>query len=120
MAALLAALTAAANECQAATQSVSDEHASHGLAVAETLRAIFLLRLAPAQPSPAPLAVLPVELVSVILSHRDTPDISLPIGLARRAHFTSAATAAARNLGGGGGIAAPHKGALPRHRLFPS
>ena len=74
--ALLAALTAVANECQAAAQSFSDEHAIHGLAVAEELRAIFLLRLAPAQPSPTPLAVLPVELVSVILSHLDTPDLS--------------------------------------------
>ena len=76
MAALLAALTAVANECQAAAQSFSDEHAVHGLAVAEKLRAIFLPRLAPAQPSPAPLAVLPIELVSVILSHLDTPQLS--------------------------------------------
>ena len=78
MSAFLEVLTAMVRECQAAATRFSDEHAAQGLAVADEMRTLFLPH--PASTSSvqaaARLLQLPTELVSVILSHLDTPDIS--------------------------------------------
>jgi hypothetical protein len=75
--AALAALRAAARECQLAAPSFTDEQAAQGLAVADELRARFL------PPDPAVVAQaasqllqLPAELMSVIMSRLDTRDLA--------------------------------------------
>jgi hypothetical protein len=76
--AALATLIDAARECKAAATSFSGEHAAQVLAVADELRAVFLPRPASASSAQAAaqLLQLPAELVSDILSHLDTPDMS--------------------------------------------
>jgi len=74
-AAALAALRAAAHECQLAAPSFSDEQAAHGLAITDELRAHFLLPATSAQAA-SPLLQLPAELMAVILSRLDTRDLA--------------------------------------------
>jgi len=70
-AAALAALLAAARECQLAAPSFSDEQAAQGLAITAELCAHFLPPAASAQAASA-LLQLPAELLAVILSGLDT------------------------------------------------
>ena len=71
----LAALRAAAHECQLAAPSFTDEQAAQGLAITDELRAVFL---PPASSQPASrLLQLPAELLSIILSRLDTRDLAL-------------------------------------------
>jgi len=83
--ATVAALRALASECQATAtaMSYSDAEASHGLALANELRAFFLARLAssaastPVCPAAATLLqILPPELLAVILSTLDTRSLT--------------------------------------------
>jgi len=73
--AALAALRAAARECQLAAPSFSDEQASQGLAITAELCAHFLPPAASAQAASA-LLQLPAELLTVILSRLDTCDLA--------------------------------------------
>jgi len=75
-AAALAALRAAARECQLAAPSFSVEQAAQGLAVTDVLRAHFLgLTQTPTQAA-SRLLQLPAELMSVILSRLETRDLA--------------------------------------------
>jgi len=74
-AAALAALCAAARECQLAAPSFSDEQAAQGLTITVELRAHFLPPVFSAQAA-SPLLQLPAELLSVILSRLDTRDLA--------------------------------------------
>jgi len=73
--AALAALRAAAHECQLAAPSFSDEQAAQGLAITDELRAHFLPPPSSAQPA-SPLLQLPAELLAVILSSLDIHDLA--------------------------------------------
>jgi len=75
-AAALAALQAAAHECQLAAPSFSDEQASQGLAITDQLRAHFLPPAASTQAA-SPLLQLLAELQAVILSKLDICDLAL-------------------------------------------
>jgi len=74
-AAALAALHAAAHECQLAAPSFSDEQAVQGLAITAELCAHFLPPAASAQAGSA-LLQLPAELLAVILSRLNTRDLA--------------------------------------------
>jgi len=69
--AALAALRAAARECQLTAPSFSDEQTAQGLAITDALRAHFLPPASSAQAG-SPLLQLPAELLSVILSRLET------------------------------------------------
>ena len=71
----LAALRAAARECQLAAPSFTDEQAAQGLAITGGLRAVFLPPASSIQAA-SRLLQLPVELLSVILSRLDTRDLA--------------------------------------------
>jgi len=73
--AALAALRAAAHECQLAAPSFSDEQAAQGLAITDELRAHFLPLTSSAQPA-SPLLQLPAEILAVILSRLDIHDLA--------------------------------------------
>jgi len=75
-AAALAALQAAAHECQLAAPSFSDEQAAQGLTITVQLRAHFLPPAATTQAA-SPLLQLLAELQAVILSNLDTCDLAL-------------------------------------------
>ena len=74
----LAALRAAARECQLAAPSFSDEQAAEGLAAIDELRAHFLPRPASASSAQAAaqLLQLPLEILSVILSMLGTRELA--------------------------------------------
>ena len=74
-AAALAALCAAARECQLAAPSFSDEQAAQGLAITVELRAHFLPPVFSAQAA-SPLLQLPAELLAVILSRLGTCNLA--------------------------------------------
>jgi len=74
-AAALTALRTAARECQLAAPSFSDEQAAQGLAITDELRAHFLPPAFSAQAG-SPLLQLPAELLAVIQSRFDTPDLA--------------------------------------------
>jgi len=77
VASTLADLLAAANNCQDAAWSLTDEQAAQVLAIADGLRAIFLPPPAAAtQLQPTLLQLLPTELFSEILTHLDTYDLA--------------------------------------------
>jgi alpha-tubulin suppressor-like RCC1 family protein len=71
----LAALLAAAHQCQPPASSFSDEQAAHGLILADALRASFLSPFQSAQAA-SRLLQLPAELLAVTLSHFDTRDLA--------------------------------------------
>jgi len=81
----LAALRAAARECQLAAPSFNDEQAAQGLAISDELRARFMrpassASLAAAAEEEVPplelLSEVPAELMSIILSHLDLHDLA--------------------------------------------
>ena len=74
-AAALAALRAAARECQLAVPSFSDEQAAQVLAITDELCAHFLPPAFSAQAA-SPLLQLPAELLADILSRFDTRDLA--------------------------------------------
>jgi len=76
---ILEALRAVARECQAAAPSFSAEQAVQGLALADEIRAVFLPPTPASQAAdalPTLLQLLPMELLSVLLSQLDTRDLA--------------------------------------------